>query len=165
MTLKRKILVLISLLTSLIILSMSWAYYAIFTRQVEVYSHKQISQAFGMVFDDFDTKMQDLSAKATRFSRSSLTSSLYLLQLYQEQYSELENWTVKEVRKLMTYSSSITNETRKFGELIGASEIIVYDENSTLLAFYHQQKEQDIAGAYFPKVFEQDFIPIKADDS
>ena len=165
MTLKRKILTLIFLLTFLIIFAMSGIYYYLFIRQVEIHSHEQLTLAFEIIFDDLRAKVSDFTAKIENFTRSSLSRSMYLLELYQTQYNEMEQpWSAREVRKIMTHLSSIANETRKFGELVEAVEILVYDSNRTLLAMYQNQDGSQVTGVYLPQVFESEIIPLTPKD-
>lgn len=165
MTLRRKILLLIFSLTFLIILAMSGTYYSLFNTQIKEQSHNQVVTAFELVFDDLETRTQDSVATINRFISSSLASPMYVMQLFQDQYDQLEQaWTVREVRKLIPYVSTITNEIHKFGDLIGATEILVYNKQQTLLALYRQQGEEIVTGGYLPRVVEGALIPIHPDD-
>jgi len=166
MTLKRKILFLISALTTCIILAMSGIYYYLFVRQIEERSRDHIALAFTLIRDDIDTQIQEVSSKTNAFLHSSISSPLYLSQLFENQYQELEDaWTIREVRKLMTPLSSIALELSKFGDLIEASEILVYRQNKTLLAFYRHNAETADVGIYLPKVLENQVIPVNAGDN
>jgi methyl-accepting chemotaxis protein len=165
MTLRRKILLLISSLTFLIILAMSGTYYSLFNTQIKEHSHNQVVTAFELVFDDLETRTQDSIITIARFIASSLASPMYVTQLFQDQYDQLEQaWTVREVRKLIPYVSTITNEIHKFGDLIGATEILIYNKQQTLLALYRQQGEEIVTGGYLPKVIDGELIPIHPDD-
>lgn len=165
MTLRRKILLLIFSLTCLIILAMSGTYYSLFNTQIKEHSHNQVVNAFELVFDDLEMRTQDSVATINRFISSSLASPMYVMQLFQDQYDQLEQaWTVREVRKLVPYVSTITNEIRKFGDLIGATEILVYNKQQTLLALYRQQGEEIVTGGYLPRVVDGELIPIHPDD-
>ena len=166
MTLKRKILFLISILTTCIILAMSGIYYSLFVREIEGRSRDHIALAFTLIRDDIDTQIQDVSSKTNVFLRSSISSPLYLSQLFENQYQELvDEWTIREVRKLMTPLSSIALELSKFGDLVEASKILVYRQDKTLLAFYRNQNDEAKTGVYFPKVFEKQAIPVIAGDN
>ncbi len=166
MTLKRKILVLISLLTALVIFAMSGIYYYLFIRQIEEQSRHQITLAFELIFDDLDTRIQDVFSKTATFLQTSIVGPMYVAQLFESQYEESdEEWTVREVKKLMTPLSSIAFEISKFGELIDASEILIYRQNHTLAAFYQQRADGVSAGVYLPKVSLDQFIVVKPSDT
>lgn len=165
MTLRRKILLLIFSLTFLIILAMSGTYYSLFNTQIKEHSHNQVARAFELIFDDLETRTHESISQIERFIHSSLASPMYVSQLFQDQYNQLgQSWTVREVRKLVPYLSTITNEIHKFGDLIGATEILVYDKQQTLLALYRQQREAIVTGGYLPKVADGKLIPIQPDD-
>lgn len=165
MTLRRKILLLISLLTILIILAMSGTYYYLFIRQIEDRSRSQVTLAFELVFDDLETRVRDLSVKIDRFIQSSLTRPMYMSRLYQDQYRELEGaWTVRNIRKIMPHLGTIANETSQFGDLVDAAEILIYDKEQNLLAVYRHQGEETVAGIYLPQIFAGELIPIQKDD-
>jgi methyl-accepting chemotaxis protein len=165
MTLRRKILFLIFSLTFLIILAMSGTYYSLFNTQIKEHSHNQVVTAFNLVFDDLETRTQDSLATITRFIASSLASPMYVMQLFEGQYNELEQaWTVQEARKLVPYVSTLTTEIHKFGDLIGAAEILIYDKQHTLLALYQKQGEEMVIGGYLPKLVEGELIPLQPDD-
>jgi len=165
MTLKRKILTLILFLTVLIILAMSGTYYALFNNQIKEHSHTQVTNAFEFIFDDLHNRAQDTIAQTDRFMQSALIGPLYVLQLRQDQYAQREEeWGVREVRTVMPSIGTITNEIHKFGELIGATDICIYDKHRQLLAFYRQQDEEAITGSYLPQVIQEAFIPIQPED-
>ncbi|GAK54265.1 methyl-accepting chemotaxis sensory transducer [Candidatus Moduliflexus flocculans] len=166
MTLKRKILLLISLLTTCIILAMSGIYYYLFARQIEERSRDHIHLAFTLVFDDLETRVQEVFFKTEGFLRSAIAGPLYLSQLFENQYLELQSeWSIREVKKLMTPLSSVALELSKFGDLIEASEILVYRQNKTLLAFYRNNNDKVSAGVYLPQVLEKQAIPVSVGDN
>ncbi len=165
MSLKRKILILVLLLSFLIIFAMSGTYYRLFIKQMEEHSHGQIAMAFEIIFDDLRTRSQDLSSKIERLIRSSIVAPLYVSQLIQEQYQELDReWSARELRRLMSSLSPIANELREFGEAIGALEILIYSRDRSLLALYERQAEKHLGGVYLARVFEQDLMVIEPGD-
>lgn len=165
MTLRRKILILISFLMFLIILAMSGTYYYLFTRQIEEHSRSQVTLAFELVFDDLETRVRDFTAKIDRFVLSSLVGPMYVSQLFQDQYRDLEKaWTARDVRKIMTHLGTIANDMSQFGDLIDAAEILIYDKGQNLLAVYQHQGEEKVAGVYLPLVFDEELIPIQDGD-
>ncbi len=165
MTLRRKILLLISILTLSIILAMSGTYYVLFIRQIEDRSRDQVTLAFEIVFDDLDTRSQDIAGKLDRFTRSSLSSPMYITQLVQEQYKNMDDaWNVRSVRKIMTPLATIANEINRFGILIGAADILIYNKDGHIQALYKQKGEEQVTGVYLPQVIEDDLIPIQQDD-
>ncbi len=166
MSLRRKILLLISFLTFLIILAMSGTYYYLFTRQIEDRSRSQVALAFELVFDDLESRSRDISAKIDRFIRSALTGTMYVSQLLRDQYREKEKeLTVRDVRKMMTPLGSLANNLSQFGDLIDAAEILLYDKGRNLLAVYQRQGEEHLAGIYLSQVFEDQLIPIRAEEN
>ncbi len=164
MTLKRKILFLISLLTFLIILAMSGTYYYLFSQQIKELSRNQVTLAFQVIFDDIATKVEDMTGKIEQFLRSSIASPFYLSQLFYEQFRASQSeWTVREVKKILNPLNTIANETRKFGELTEAVEIGLYNKDRTLVALYQQAKERGISSIYLPEISENEVIPFEAD--
>lgn len=165
MSLKQKILTLILLLTFLIILAMSVTYYNLFNKQIKDHSHTQVVTAFELVIDDLQNQSYETTAQIERFVQTSLTGPLYVLQLRQEQSAQADQaLTVRDVRSLMPHISTLTNEIHKFGDLIGAAEVLVYNKHQQLLAAYQSHPEQPVVGGYLPQLFEESFIPIQPDD-
>lgn len=166
MTLRKKILFLIYVLTFLIILAMSGTYYVLFTRQIAEHSHNQVINAFTLIFDDIETRVQNITAKFEQFISTSLSGSIYMIQLLENQYAQLgkETWDTRDVRKIMPHVSTIVNEIRRFHNLVDATEILMYDKNRQLMAIYRKTDEEEIAGAYFPQIYEQALIPIGVKD-
>ena len=161
MTLKRKILLLISFLALSIILGMSTVYYYLFSDSVKESSRNQISLAVEYIFDDLIARFQRISEQAERFTRSALAGPFYLTGLFQQQYRELERkWGPREMRKILTYLTNISEGIMQLGSLINASQIIIYDQNGTLLAIY-QLQEDPTTSVYLPEVFENELIPIE----
>ncbi len=164
MSLKRKILILVLMLSFLIILAMSGIYYQLFITQIEERSQEQIAMAFTLMLDDIKTRTQELSSKIDRFIRSSLVAPLYISQLLQDQYQQVEEWHVREFRRIMPSLNTIASELRQFGELIDASNILLYNRESRLLAFYQQEEEQELGGVYLPQIFDEEFIQLEPGD-
>ena len=165
MTLQRKILLFISLFAFTLICAMSGIYYYLFTRQIEQASRRQLTATFELVFDDLATRVQDVFAKTDRFLQASLAGPLYVSQLLQQQYHEsVETWTVREVRKLMGPLSSISAELTKFGDLIEAVDIQIYNQDKSLLAIYQQSGDQVVAGIYLPDLFPNELIAMHTGD-
>lgn len=166
MTLRKKILLLIYILMFLIIFAMSGTYYVLFTKQIEKHSHSQVINAFTLIFDDLDTRMRNITAKFEQFISNSLSGPIYMIQLIELQYTQLnrKEWDVRDVRKMMPHVSLIVNEMRKFHNLVDASEILIYDQHKQLMAFYRKNEDEEIAAAYFPQIHEQTLIPIGLKD-
>lgn len=165
MTLKRKILISILFLTVLIILAISGTYYVLFNNQIKEHSHTQVMNAFEFILDDLHNRARNTISQTDRFMRSALIGPLYVLQLRQDQYAQREEeWGVREVRAMMPSISTITTEIYKFGELIEATDILIYDKRQQLLAFYRRQDEEIMTGGYLPQVFQEAFIPIQPED-
>ena len=166
MTLRKKILLLIYVLTFLIILAMSGTYYVLFTRQIEEHSHNQVINAFTLIFDDIETRVQNITTKFEQFISTSLAGPIYMIQLLEDQYAQLEKkeWDVRDVRKIMPHASTIVNEIRRFHNLVDATEILIYDKNKQLMAIYRKNDNEELAGAYFPQIQEQALIPIGLKD-
>ncbi len=164
MTLRRKILLFISVFAFTLICAMSGIYYYLFTRQLEQASRRQLSATFELIFDDFHTRVRDVFAKTDQFIQTSLAGPMYVSQLQQQQYHDsVEEWTVREVRKLMVPLSSISSELAKFGDLIAAVDIQIYNQDNTLLAVYQQRGEETVSGLYLPDVFPDELIAMSAD--
>ena len=162
MPLKRKILFLISFLALAIVLGMSGVYYHLFTSYIQKNSRAQLTQAFEYIFDDITTQIQGATEQVERFIKTSLTGPLYRTTLTREQYSGSEKeWGVREAKKLLSYLYTIGEESSQFGELIEASQMILYDRTGRLLAVYEQASDQQTAGVYLPETFEKQLIPIE----
>ncbi|GAK56420.1 methyl-accepting chemotaxis sensory transducer with Pas/Pac sensor [Candidatus Vecturithrix granuli] len=164
MTLKRKIWLLIALLALFIVIAMSAAYYHLFRQYIAQQSHTQATLAFDIIFDDLQVRGQDLIEKTTSFAQSSYSSPLYLTQLYEEQYRQLAQWGIREIRKLMTYLSTIGAETVRFAELVGATEMLLYDHNNQLLAMYRNMPEKNLAGIYLSRVAHDQLLLFQTGD-
>lgn len=164
MTLKRKIWLLIAVLAFFIVIAMSGAYYHLFSQYIEQQSLAHVSLAIDIILDDLQVRSQDLLHKTEALAQQSYSSSLYLTRLYQEQYQQQEEWTIREVRKIMTYLSAIANETMRFGELIGAAEILLYDHNNRLTAVYRNTVENTLMGMYLPQVAQEHVLLFEPED-
>jgi hypothetical protein len=81
----------------LIILAMSGTYYVLFTNQIEKHSHSQVINAFTLIFDDLDTRMRNITAKFEQFISNSLSGPIYMIQLIELQYTQLnrKEWDVR----------------------------------------------------------------------
>ncbi len=160
MTLQHKILLFISSLALLIIAGMSGVYYSLFSDYIQEDSRNQITLAFEYILQDIATQIQNLTKQAEHFTRSSLAGTLYRVELSRERYQE---WDVREVRKILHYLEDISKVTAQFGQLIEASQTLIYNQNGSLLAVYQQTTEPMTTGVYLPEVFAGQFIPIKAE--
>lgn len=164
MPLKRKIWLLIALLALFVAAAMSAAYYHLFRQYIAEQSHARAVLAFDMIFDDLHARGQDLLKKTVNLAQSSYSSPLYLTQLYQEQYQQLDQWGIREIRKLMTYLSTIGAETVRFAELIDATEMLLYDHNNRLLAMYRNMPEKNLAGFYLSQAAHDQAILFQPGD-
>ena len=165
MTLKRKILLLISSLTFILIIAISGTYYSLFVRQIEDHSRSQISLAFELIFDDLNTRVRDLQPKIASFLHSSIASPMYVSQLIKSQYQNSERgWTARDARKLIAKLSTISDEVSQFGGVIEAAEILLYDSERSLVAAYRQHGDESLSGIYLAQLFADEFIPIAAGD-
>ncbi len=165
MTVRRKMLMFISVFAFALICAMSGIYYYVFTRQIEQSSRRQLNSTFELIFDDFHTRALDVFFKADQFLQTSLAGPMYVSQLVQEQYRDsVEEWTVREVRKIMGPLSSISFELEKFGNLINAIDIRIYTRQKALLATYHHEGENVFSGIYLPEILPNDMIVMKMGD-
>lgn len=165
MTVRRKMLMFISVFAFVLICAMSGIYYYLFTQQIEQSSRRQLNGTFELIFDDFRTRAQDVFAKTDRFLQTSLAGPMYVSQLLQQQYRDtVEEWTVREVRKIMGPLSSISFELEKLGDLINAVDIRIYSQEKTLLAVYQHDGDLTLSGIYQPEIFPDDLIVMKMGD-
>ncbi len=165
MTLKRKILIRIYVLTLLIILAMSGTYYYLFTRDVRERSHQNVTMTFNLILDDLSTRVSNVSSKVDQFVQASLTKPLYTVQMLQSQRepSEQES-SVWYVKRVMTYLHTIATRMREFGTLVEATEILVYGKQRNLLAAYRHEEGKKETGVYLPRVSDAAFVLIHPDD-
>ncbi len=165
MTLRRRILIRIYFLTFLIILAMSVTYYYLFTRDIRERSYQNVTLVFNLVFDDLQTRVQSVLSKIDHFVQADLVNPMNVIQLFQEQQDpseeEVSIWNIK---KLMTYLSSMASGMYEFGTLIDATEVFVYDTDRNLLAAYQALGNEKIAGVYLPRVDDEAFVLIQPDD-
>ena len=153
MTLKRKILVRIYLLTFLIILAMSVTYYYLFTSNIRERSHQRVIMAFDLIFDDLTTRVNNILPQLDQFARTALINPIYNIQLIQGQESFSEQGpSIGDFIKKMTYLSGIAAEMRKFGQFAEAIEILIYDTQRNLLAAYLGQDGETLTGVYLPHI-------------
>jgi signal transduction histidine kinase len=165
MTLKRKILVRIYILTFLIIVAMSVTYYYLFTNNIRKRSHQQVTMAYDLIFDDLHTLVNTVVPKINQFTKTSLSNPMYVIRMFQGQPEPLtQTLSVWDITKMMTYLSDVASEMRRFGKLIEAREILIYDKQRDLLAAYRSENEEPTIGVYLPEVKEGVFIPIRPDD-
>ncbi|GAK54264.1 methyl-accepting chemotaxis sensory transducer [Candidatus Moduliflexus flocculans] len=165
MTVRRKMLMFVSIFAFILICAMSGIYYYVFTRQIEQASYRQLRATFELIFDDFGTSARDVTSQTNQFLQSSLASPLYVSQLLQQQYRDsVEEWTVREVRKIMGPLSSISSELEKFGNLINAADIRIYTQEKALLAVYQHEGDTIFSGIYLPEILPNDLIVIKMGD-
>lgn len=165
MTVRQKMLSFVSVFAFALICAMSGIYYYVFTRQVELASRRQLNATFELIFDDFRSRAVDVFSKSDRFLQSSLAGPMYISQLLQQQYRDsVEQWTVREVRKIMGPLSSISFELEKFGELINAVNVRIYTKEKALLAVYQHDGDVIVSGIYQPQIFPDDLILVKMGD-
>lgn len=153
MPLKIKILLRIYILTLLIIVAMSLTYYYLFTQDVRERSHQSISMAFHLIFYDLQSRMANLSPKIDDFARRSLANKMALVEMFRNEQAHSEQAaTVPYVTRTMTYLGAIANDIREFGDLIDATEFLLYDRQQRLLAAYRDTGGPPLTGVYLPSV-------------
>ena len=164
--LKIRELKLLYMLTFILVLIILSVYYFRLSRQIEEHSHKQVGMAFELILDDLKKRSDELKPTLRQFARTSLAGPLYMTQLIQQQIKQQQQTvTVQEVRKLMQYLNSAAHEIRKLGQELAASEILVYDAERKLTAFYRTIPQKEISGVYLPAISEQTFIPVEAKEN
>ena len=161
MTLKRKILIFISLLSLLTLSALSGTYYALFARQIQQQSRKQMAVAAQLITNDFAKAAQGMTARARRFIETSLGATLYVLHLRFNEVSGSAAWNEQDARKLLPYLSSVTAKVQQFGESNETMLVVLYAKTGQLIAFYQQTDAAPLTGMYLPKLFAQDFVPVK----
>ena len=164
MTLQRKILVRIYVLTFLLILAMSATYFYLFTRNIRARSYQGITLAFTQVFDDLATRVHSTLPKAESFVLNELSGPLYTLLTLQSQQDPSAASALWDVKKMLTYLSTISNRVQDFGELTDATEILVYGRHRRLIAAYRPQTSQELNYGYLPSVLPGALIPFRPDD-
>ena len=165
MTLKRRILIRIYVLTFLIILAMAGTYYYLFTRDIRERSYQNVTMAFNLIMDDLRTRVNTVVSQLDHFIQGSLVNPMYVLQVFQgQQEKDSDEAPIWYVKKLMTYLSSIATGIYEFGTLIGATEILVYDKQGRLLAMYQSQEEENVTGVYLPEVNQDAFVLMRPND-
>ncbi len=164
MTLKRKILLRIYLLTFLLILAMSVTYYYLTSRDIRERSRQNVTMTYRQIFDDLATRSANVHDKIDHFILSSLTNPMYMIQMFQTQRDPAEAVSVWYVKKIMTYLSSIAMKMREFGALAEASEIRIYSKHNSLLALYRTGQEEPETLLYLEEVRSGQVIPIDAGD-
>jgi signal transduction histidine kinase len=164
MTLKRKILIRIYMLTFLIILAMSGTYYYLSTRDIRERSQQNITMTFTLILDDLSTKTRNVFPKIDQFVQTTLTKPMYTLQLLQSQSDLSEQASVVwYVKRVMTYFAAIAARMREFGALVEATEMLVYGQQRNLLAVYRQEGAVQTTGVYLAEV-NNAFVLIAPDD-
>ena len=164
MTLKRKILTRIYILTFLIIIAMSVTYYYLFTRDIRERSQQTVSMAYNQIFEGLHTQVMAVQAKIDQFVRTSLVNPAYMVQMFQEQRDPSEELSVWYVKKLMTYLSAMATKTREFATLIEATEIQVYGKQGTLLVLHRNVNDRQESYLYLPDVNPNQVILIEPGD-
>lgn len=152
----------IYVLTFMLVLVVLSIYYFRLGRQIEKYSHNQVNMAFELILDDLRKRSDELKPKLEQFVRNSLGGPIYVTHLILQEIEQQEQkGTVREVRKVMPYLSSVAHEIRKLGQEIGAREILVYNAQRGLLAVYEQTSQKTFSGVYLPTISEQTIIPVE----
>jgi len=165
MSLKRKILIRIYLLTFAIILAMSVTYYILFTNDVRKRSHQQVIMTFRLIADDLRSRVNTVLPQITQFTDSALVSPMYMLSMLQQQgASSVQENAVWNMTKTMTYLSGIALEMQSFGSLVDAREILIYDHNRQLLAASTEHEDELLTLVYLPDVDSGVFAPIREGD-
>ena len=165
MTLKRKILTRIYLLTFLIIIAMSVSYYLLFTNDVRKRSHQQVIMTFRLIADDLRSRVDTALPQISQFSDSALLSPMYMLRMLQQQSAaSAQNNTVWNLTKKMTYLSGIALEMQEFGSLVDAQEILIYDHDRQLLAVLMEHGGELQTSVYLPELDGDVLAPIHKGD-
>jgi len=161
LTIRQKILVMFLLLTLLIIIATSGVYYYLFIKDIRELSHKQITIAFDLMFDEFVSRTKRVLPMIDRFVQDSLTGDLYVLYSVQEQFSatqEVQDW--KQIQGLWLSLSRIATKIGNFAPLIESSEYTLYDRDGRVIAAYLHSVDREIWGMYLHQVHEGTFIPL-----
>ncbi len=166
MTLKRKIILRVYVLTILIIMAMSVAYYYIFTRDMRERSQQNLSMAFKQVFDDLSTRTNTVQSKIEHFITSSLVNPLYMIQrLRTQQRTSNEAMSLWHVKKIMTYLASMSARTEEFATLSDAMQIVIYDREGEMYVVSRQAADNTFNTAtYLSEVNPDGVIPMKTGD-
>jgi hypothetical protein len=130
MTLQRKILLRIYVLTLLIILAMSVTYFYLFTHNIRNRSHQRVAMAYEIIFDDLRTRVKTVMPQIDQFIQTALISPVYMIHMFQiQQDTSVQELSVRDITKKMTYLSGIALEMHEFTKLVEAREFLLYDQN------------------------------------
>ena len=127
------------LFVCVLVVVISSTYYIRLSRQLEEHAHQRVQMTFELIFDDIRSQTSLLEPKIERFAQISLTSSLYITQLIQNQATGKQ--AGGKLRKLLSIMNSIAHESQDFGTQIEAAEILVYDRHRQLLSVYRREKQ------------------------
>jgi len=162
MSRRRKVLLGIYLLACVLVVVISSTYYVRLSRQMKEHAHERVQMTFELILDDVRNRASFLEPKIEYFVRTSLASSLYVVQLIQTQAGGEQ--TAWELRRILAAMNSIAYESRKFAPQIAATEILVYDRHRRLLSLYRHQEQETIAGIYLSTVSEQTLMTVYPED-
>ncbi len=146
-------------MTFFIILAMSSTYYYLFSRSIQERSHQNVVLAFNLIFNEFETRVNTVLSKIEEFTQESLLSPMYVVQILHDQYAQSgQEWSTPQIRKIITHLSKMSLDTRKFGVLVDAAQVVVYGKQKNMLVAYGYEDEEELAGVYLPTGNEGIFV-------
>lgn len=172
LSLRQKILCILLGLTCVVIGLTSGVYYRLILDDIRQLSRKQITSAFEMLFDEFESRTQQTLPRIETFIEDSLVTPLNFLYRSQRFYTDERFGEVKEVwdendvqvwiyisgylSRLKTVMSKLYDLTPTFH----VREWIIYDRQGLAFIVYRRYADREILGLHISRLRGGTFIPL-----